>query len=69
MVSEYFGSALPEVRFKIPSDKKIETIMKIFYHCAAGLNNIHQNDFVHHNLEPSNVLLDENYNVKLFNYG
>lgn len=69
MVSEYFGSALPEVRFKIPSDKKFETIMKIFYHCAAGLNNIHQNDFVHHNLEPSNVLLDENYNVKLFNYG
>lgn len=68
-MSEYFGSALTEVHLKIPSDKRFEIIMKIFHHCASGLNQIHQSDYVHHNLEPSNVLLDENYNVKLFNYG
>jgi TBC domain-containing protein kinase-like protein len=27
------------------------------------------NKFVHHNLEPSNILVDDNYNVKLYNYG
>lgn len=43
--------------------------MKIFYHSANGLNYIHQKDIVHHNLEPSHVLLDDNFSVKLFNYG
>lgn len=68
-MSEYFGSALTDVHLKIPSDRRFETIMKIFHHCASGLSHIHRNDFVHHNLEPSNILLDENFNVKLFNYG
>ena len=69
MVSEYFGSALTEVHLKIPSDKRFETIIKIFHHSANGLNHIHQKDIVHHNLEPSHILLDDNFNVKLFNYG
>lgn len=69
VVSEFFGSALTDVHLKIPSDKRFETIMKIFYHSADGLKHIHKSDFVHHNLEPSNILLDENFNVKLFNYG
>lgn len=69
VVSEYFGSSLTEVHLKIPSDRRFETIIKIFHHCASGLHHIHHSDLVHHNLEPSNVLLDERFNVKLFNYG
>lgn len=69
VVSEYFGSSLTEVHLKIPSDKRFETIVKIFHHSLNGLNHIHQKDIVHHNLEPSHILLDENFNVKLFNYG
>lgn len=69
IVSEYFGSPLTDCRFKFPSDKRFETILKIFHHCTSGLNHIHRNNFVHHNIEPTNVLLDEDFNVKLFNYG
>ncbi|CRK96501.1 CLUMA_CG009868, isoform A [Clunio marinus] len=69
VVSEYYGSPLTEVFLKIPSDERLETILKIFFHCANGLCHLHQKDIVHHNLEPSNVLLDENFNVKMFNYG
>lgn len=58
-----------EVHLKIPSDKRFEIVAKIFHHIARGLDQIHRNDFVHHNLDPSNVLLDDNFNVKLFNYG
>lgn len=33
------------------------------------MSHIHDKDFVHHNLEPSNILLDGKFNVKLYNYG
>lgn len=66
VVSEYFGSNLTEVHMKLLHQM---TIMKIFFHCANGLNHIHQRDIVHHNLEPAHILVDENFNVKLFNYG
>ncbi|KAL7028019.1 hypothetical protein ACKWTF_005693 [Chironomus riparius] len=66
VISEYYGSSLNET-----SNKNIqyENILKIFYQCMTGLSFIHNNDIVHHNLEPSNVLIDEWHNVKLFNYG
>lgn len=69
MVAEYFGVSLQDAHLKIPCDKRFETIVKIFHHCASGLDYIHQHGAVHHNLEPSNVLLDEKFNVKLYNYG
>lgn len=65
VISEYYGSSLDVVERNF----SFETILKIFHHCASGLSFIHSNDFVHHNLEPSNVLIDEWHNVKLFNYG
>lgn len=60
---------MTDVRLDIQSDRKMELILKILFHCADGIHHIHENEFVHHNLEPSNILVDENFNVKLFNYG
>lgn len=48
---------------------QLETILKIFNHCVSGLSYIHSHDFVHHNLEPSNILIDDWNNAKLYNYG
>lgn len=69
MISEFYGSTLPDVQAKIPSDRRHEIIMKIFNHCATGLCHLHDMDIVHQNLESSNILLDDEFNVKLFNYG
>lgn len=64
IVSEYVGNPLSEVAV---SD--FEDILKICYQIASALNYIHSNGFVVQNLEPKNILLDEWFNVKLFNYG
>lgn len=71
MISEFYGAALPDVRAKIPDDddRRSEIITKILYHCVSGLNCLHRLNIVHHNLEPSNVLLDGEFNAKLFDYG
>lgn len=66
MISEYFGTSLDNIQDK---NFSAESLVKIFQHCASALNFIHNHDFVHHNLEPSNILVDEWHNVKLFNYG
>lgn len=68
MIAEFYGTSLNEIQF--PSSERFGKIIKIFYQAVNGLNHIHNKaGFVHHNLEPANVLLDDNFNVKLFNYG
>lgn len=67
IVSEYFGLSLQDA--KIPLEKRLIAIMKVFQHCAAGLSCIHGFNFVHHNIEPSTILIDSYFNVKLYNYG
>lgn len=46
-----------------------QIILRIFYQIANGLDHIHGLGFAMQNLEPKNVLIDSEYNVKLFNYG
>lgn len=35
----------------------------------TGLNELHKRKMVHRNLSPENILVQENGDVKLFNYG
>ncbi|KAG4070178.1 hypothetical protein HA402_003868 [Bradysia odoriphaga] len=65
IVSEYSGRPLNECGGV--GDKR--TVRKIFYQIALALDHLNQNAFVCHNLEPANVLVDSESNVKLFNYG
>jgi TBC domain-containing protein kinase-like protein len=44
-------------------------VIKIFHQCALGLAHIHNENIVHCELHPSNIQVDANSNVKLFNYG
>lgn len=46
-----------------------DSIIRIFYQIANGLKHINELDFVMNNLEPKNILIDDNLNVKLYNYG
>lgn len=64
IVSEYVGKPLNETTVSDLDHK-----LKIFYQIANGLDHIYQNGFVVQNLEPRNVLIDELFNVKLYNYG
>ncbi|KAG5683837.1 hypothetical protein PVAND_013100 [Polypedilum vanderplanki] len=66
VISEYYGSSLSDIEI---TPEKYEIILKIFYQCASGLSYIHNKDIVHHNLDATNILIDEWYNVKLYNYG
>ncbi|CAO1407775.1 unnamed protein product [Diamesa hyperborea] len=66
IVSEFFGRTLRNSQIP-PTDSL--NIIRVFYQIVNGLDFIHKQRLVHHNLEPENILLDDFYNVKLFNYG
>ncbi len=42
---------------------------KIFRQILLGVKHIHSNDIVHRDLSPRNIFLDENYNVKIGDFG
>jgi TBC domain-containing protein kinase-like protein len=66
VVSEYYGTPINE---KHSADIDVDVIVTILYQTAKALDHLWQRGIVHHNLEPSNILLDDWNNVKLFNYG
>lgn len=64
VVSEYIGTPLSEQTI---TDDNL--ILRIFYQIANAINHIHDYEIIVQNIEPKNILIDENENVKLFNYG
>lgn len=67
IVSEHLGRSLSECGDGFMYDET--NLRKIFYQIAQALDHLSQNSIVCHNLEPANVLVDSDINVKLFNYG
>lgn len=67
IVSEYSGRPLNECGSALVREDA--NVKKIFYQITLALDHLNQKSFVCHNLEPSNVLVDSDTNVKLFNYG
>lgn len=65
-MSEFFGRTLRDSQISTADSLNI---VRVFYQIVNGLDFIHKQRLVHHNLEPENILLDDLYNVKLFNYG
>uniref|UniRef100_A0A1B0GKB9 TBC domain-containing protein kinase-like protein n=2 Tax=Lutzomyia longipalpis TaxID=7200 RepID=A0A1B0GKB9_LUTLO len=64
IVSEYVGEPLSA---RLPPS--LDATLQIFQQIVAGLDHIHKQGFVHHNLEPENILLDSENRLKLFNFG
>lgn len=54
---------------KSKDNLSVTLILRICYQISAALKVLNDHKIVAHNLEPKNILLGENDNVKLFNYG
>ncbi|KAF2901025.1 hypothetical protein ILUMI_05165 [Ignelater luminosus] len=67
VVSQYCGEPLSHYLAK--NELSIEDIKRIAHQILLGLNELHDRNIVHRNLSTDNVLLQENKDVKLFNYG
>lgn len=67
VVSQYCGEPLSNYLTK--SELAIEDIKRIAHQILLALNEIHERNIVHRNLSTDNILLQENKDIKLFNYG
>ncbi|KAF5294637.1 hypothetical protein FQA39_LY02769 [Lamprigera yunnana] len=67
VVSQYCGEPLSN--FLNKSLFSLHDIKRIAYQIFLGLNEIHSKKLVHRCLSSDNILLQENKNIKLFNYG
>ncbi|KAK5612115.1 hypothetical protein CRENBAI_026148 [Crenichthys baileyi] len=43
--------------------------IRLAHQVASGMQHLHSNTFLHHDLKPSNVLLDHDFNAKLADFG
>ncbi|XP_054897820.1 receptor-interacting serine/threonine-protein kinase 3-like isoform X2 [Poeciliopsis prolifica] len=53
----------------LSSPPPLPLAVRLAYQVAKGMQYIHSKDFVHHDLKPSNILLDNDFNAKLADFG
>lgn len=67
VVSQYCGQ--PLINFIEKKELSSQDLKKIAYQILMGLKKLHQHNIVHRNLSSENILVQDNGNIKLFNYG
>lgn len=60
------GKSLDEYKL---ADISTEAKIKIVKQLASALDYIHKNKFIHRDLKPENLMLDNNYNLHLIDFG
>ncbi|XP_032434536.1 receptor-interacting serine/threonine-protein kinase 3-like isoform X2 [Xiphophorus hellerii] len=53
----------------LSSPPPLPLAVRLAYQVAKGIQYIHSKSFVHHDLKPSNILLDNDFNAKLADFG
>ena len=46
-----------------------KTIWTIFIKCCYGIDYLHQHNIIHRDLKPANILLNENANISIADFG
>ncbi|XP_049820096.1 TBC domain-containing protein kinase-like protein [Aethina tumida] len=67
VVSQFCGKSLSTYIERELFD--LDDIIKIAYQVIEGVNELHKNNIIHRNLSNENILLQDNNDIKLFNYG
>ncbi len=65
IVMEYFGGKMLSERSKFP----MPDLIGVFLQVAEALSYMHQIGFVHTDIKPENILVDDNANVKVIDFG
>lgn len=68
IVMEYISMNLRDFYQNYKEYSKLD-IKKIMYQILNGLNFIHSNKIIHRDLKPQNILIDNDFNIKIIDFG
>lgn len=68
LVFEYIEGELLSRRLE-DSERDIQKILDIFVSMLSGIDQVHQQGIVHHDLKPSNVIIDKDGQPKIMDFG
>jgi len=60
-----FKTLLAYSRYKFTS----EQVVKIIYNILCAINYLHSANIIHRDIKPANLLIDDNYNIKICDFG
>ena len=69
LVFEYVGKNLFEVLEESPKGLSPEIIKSLIYQLCKAIAYLNKNNMIHRDIKPENILIDEQYNLKLCDFG
>lgn len=66
---EYFQSHSMAFEIKMNKNPSFKRMLKIFMQICKGVGYAHSRDVIHRDLKPANILIDDNDNVKIVDFG